>query len=423
MQNSPGPSKRADALGEWRARATHALTAFHAAFDLVPATVGITSARLTPEVRGTILLLYGLVVASAALRRWPPWARLALLLLCQYVVLGMDLYRLGIWGPVRLTLASGPAAALILVGVKAGLILGAVDLIALFTCYYATEMGWLPQQPPVPFVGGEWLVESAYLTTGLVPQLLLLAWFSHHLVHSIRRESEASLRLAREAEARERLEREVLETAERERQSIGRDLHDGVCQEITGLVLRCKTVQKLLERRSAPEAVMLGDTIRDLGEVMREVHGLSRRLTPGRLDGPDLASALDELVRSVRGRTELDLTFRSFGSPSALAPQAALQLYRIAQEALHNAIRHAGANRIEVVLHHDPTLTLLSVEDDGRGLPPGTDRGHGLGLRTMLWRASTMGGALALGPSAGGGTRVVCRVETRAAPIHSGASP
>jgi signal transduction histidine kinase len=411
-----------DAVAEWRARATNALTGFHAAFDLVPVLVGIASSRLTPEQRGTLPLLYGLVVAAAMLRRWPPWARLALLLLCQYIMLGMDLYRQGIWGPVRVTLVSGPAAMLILVGIKPGLILGAVNFIALLTCYYATELGWLPSRPPVPFAGGEWLLESAYLATGLVPQLLLLAWFSHHLVCSIRRECDASLRLAREAAARERLEREVLETAERERQSIGRDLHDGVCQDITGLVLRCKTVQKSLERRQAPEAIMLGDTIRDLGEVMREVHGVSRRLTPGRLDGPDLASALDELVRSVRVRTELDLTFRSVGSPTALAPQAALQLYRIAQEALHNAIRHAGANRIEVTLHHDPKLTLLSVEDDGRGLPPSTDRGHGLGLRTMLWRASTMGGALALGPRAGGGTRVVCRVETCLAPSNSGAS-
>ncbi len=247
-----------------------------------------------------------------------------------------------------------------------------------------------------------------------LPPLVLFTAFTQHLVTTIRRGNLTAARLRAEAADRERLESEVLEAGERESRRIGSELHDGVCQNLAGLLLRAKRTEKALEADGRPETAALRELVEGLGEAIGEAHGLSQHLSPGRLTDQDLAGAIGDLVRRTAEVAEATITFRSTGAGASGNPATTLHLYRIAQEAIANAVRHSNAVRIEVGLEQAPGATRLSIDDDGRGLPEDATGRDGLGLKTMRWRARMIGGDLAIGPRPGGGTRLECRVFAQA---------
>ncbi|HPQ72101.1 MAG TPA: ATP-binding protein [bacterium] len=319
------------------------------------------------------------------------------------------LERAGIFQNFRLALIGSPLVVMILVGIRYGLILGAVNIIFIIAAVWATHTGYLPQASP-PWTPEDFWGQSMFIVGSSVPQLFLLAWFSHHLATAIRREKVATARLRSDAVERERLENEVLEAGEKESLRIGHELHDGVCQDLTGLLIRSKRTQNKLAAQQLPEAEALAGIVLDLGNAIGEIHDLSKRLSPGLLTGRNLAGAIEALVRQSSEIADSTIQFRVDGRGPVPGEQATLHLFRIAQEALSNAIRHARAGRIEVLLSHAPTEILLRIDDDGQGLAPDAELRDGLGLKTMRWRAGKAGGALAVTHRPGGGTRVECRI-------------
>jgi signal transduction histidine kinase len=352
---------------------------------------------------------WGLTLAAAVLRRLPVPVRVWLLAGSVGLYAGAMLARGGVFLHFRPTLLSFPLVVVLLAGVRRGLAVGVAHVLFAVVAYRATEAGWLPQGPP-PWEQGEWILQAAGTVGAAVPPLLLLAWFSHHVTTTIRSEFLFAERLRAEAADRERLEGEVLEAGERESRRLGAELHDGVCQDLTGLLIRAKRTQKALAAGERPEAEALGAVVQGLGEAIGEIHDLSRRLSPGRLSGQELAGALADLVRRTAETAALALSFQATGERPPLDTAATLHLYRIAQEALSNAVRHARATHVAVRLSHDGSQTTLSVEDDGVGLPDDATTPRGLGLDTMRWRAAKAGGALTLVHPESGGLRVLCRV-------------
>jgi signal transduction histidine kinase len=193
-----------------------------------------------------------------------------------------------------------------------------------------------------------------------------------------------------------------------ERNRLARELHDNVTQRLFGVALAVESAETLLERDADAAAEELG-RVRELARgAMEELRAVVFELRPASLEAEGLATAL---------RKHVDVLRRVSGRPIELSvPGAsAAQVFRIAQEALQNALRHAEAEHIEVRLEGNGNGRLvLSVADDGRGFDPARRavRGRRLGLTSMEERAEELGGTLAIDSTVGGGTRV--RLEVAA---------
>lgn len=402
-----------DPIEQWRLKAMNAYTLAIAVVHgfLVLPTIWIVSIPSVLKVASLAGAL--LAFAAAALRRAPTFLRAVLLILSSWVWAGAMLYRAGVFHELRVVLLVFPLPMLFLVGVRTGLVLALVDFVLLVVALWATEMGLLPMAAP-PWFDGEWLFHAVAAVGVGAPIVLLLAWFHQHLVGTLRREQVAVERLQHEAAVRVLLEGELIEVGERERRRIGHDLHDGVCQDLTGILIRARRAQTRLQTGKDLESEVMEGIVESVGDAIREIHDLSRELSPGSLAGRDLVGALDDLVRRASGVSEAEVMFRSEGEYLSTDPSEVLQVYRIAQEAVANAMRHSGAGRIDVTLVCDAGCMTLRVEDDGCGLKSDGGPGQGLGLRTMAWRAERVGGFFATGPGTNGrGTSVECRIPAK----------
>ena len=230
---------------------------------------------------------------------------------------------------------------------------------------------------------------------------LLLTWFMGLV---LRRQvvllSELQL-LRSESETRAR-EVAVLQ----ERQRLSRELHDSVTQALYGIALYAEAGGRALaDGDTGPAAANL----REIGDTTQEALGEMRlllfELRPPVLQEQGLAAALRARLQAVESRAGLVTDFVSEGD-ERLAPDAEQELYRIAQEALNNVLKHAHAAKVRLRLHVADDGALMEVEDDGVGFEPSLDGTHGFGLRGMRERVERLHGTLQMDSSPGGGTRV-----------------
>jgi two-component system, LuxR family, sensor kinase FixL len=213
---------------------------------------------------------------------------------------------------------------------------------------------------------------------------------------------------------RRRLEKEILEAGERERQKIGQDLHDDLCQQLTGIACLARVLRQRLAARSAEEAGDAATILHLVQQAATCARNLSKGLQPVTLEADGLASALQDLCSRVESACGVPCRFR--GDSSALASADATvptHLYRIAQEALNNAIKHGNAHSISVDLISAGERLILAVEDDGVGIPE-VLAGDGLGLHTMDHRARIIGASLSVERGTAGGTTVTCSLRNAA---------
>jgi PAS domain S-box-containing protein len=204
------------------------------------------------------------------------------------------------------------------------------------------------------------------------------------------------------------LEREILEISNREQRRIGSDLHDGLGQELTGIALMLRGVASAVERGATPRVQHLEEVVKLVNGAIETTRTLARGLSPVALEGGGLVYALRSLTARAREMYGLDVRFRSRVVPRVTLDAAATgHLYRIAQESLTNAARHARATLVTVQLTVRGRRATLAVADNGRGLPGGAS--SGMGLKIMRYRAHMLGGELTIEPAASGeGTRVAC---------------
>jgi signal transduction histidine kinase len=221
-----------------------------------------------------------------------------------------------------------------------------------------------------------------------------------------------ALARAAEADARQRLEQEVLESSERERQRIAHDLHDDLGQQLTGIALLGRSLAERLASRDAPEA----SAARELTELIRRATGqsmaLARGLDPLTEHGAELPTALEALAQ----RGELMFSIRCYVSTSGeiprFGPTVSTHVYRIAQEALTNAVKHGQARQVQIALRATEGGVDLVVTDDGAGVANVSDVESGQGLRIMGYRARVIGATLSVEAREDGGTRVRCSIPS-----------
>jgi PAS domain S-box-containing protein len=206
---------------------------------------------------------------------------------------------------------------------------------------------------------------------------------------------------------REALQREVLEITAREQRHVGQELHDGVGQVLTGLGLMAQALAQLLPESAAEHRIALR-LIAGLDGVHQQVRELSRGLIPVHVECRGLAAALDDLAVRATEASGIPVTAECPDWVELPDHETATQLFRIAQEAVSNAVRHGRPRHIRLTLLSEPNGLRLRIRDDGIGMRGGPGRSEGLGLRIMRYRAGQVGGVLQIGPSHGGGTVVSC---------------
>ncbi len=223
---------------------------------------------------------------------------------------------------------------------------------------------------------------------------------------------QGATRLVAEREARERLQADLLASVEATQVGIGRELHDSVGSHLTGLSMVARGLVRRIERGAPVERAEAVDVADMVDEALRQVRRLSRGLTPSEMEPGGLPSALADLADSAVRMSEADVSFRAEGDPSALPSDVEGHLYRFAQEAVANALKHGQPSRITVALESEGGHVSLTVEDDGVGIDA-TAAAGGVGLRTMRHRADLVGGEFDVGPIETGGTRLRLTVPLR----------
>jgi PAS domain S-box-containing protein len=213
---------------------------------------------------------------------------------------------------------------------------------------------------------------------------------------------------AMEITGRKRLEEEVLQISDREQRRIGQDLHDGICQHLAGIELKSQALAQNLEKQGEGRAAPAEEIARHVRDVIVETRSLARGLCPFILESEGLMSALTELAANTQKLFGIRCQFVSDAPPASLSAAIAMHLYRIAQEAVTNAIKHGKAAAIEIQLSGQGDNLVLTISDNGTGFGASPENAPGMGLRIMQYRAGIIGATLLTQEQSGGGARIVC---------------
>lgn len=214
---------------------------------------------------------------------------------------------------------------------------------------------------------------------------------------------------------RRRLEQEVLNISEQEQQRIGQDLHDGICQQLAGIELMSQVLAQSLARKSKSHSTQAGNIAGHLLKVIAQTRMLAHGLCPVVLESEGLMSALQELAHATTQIFSVECSFRCDRPVPIHENATATHLYRIAQEAVANALKHGKARHIEIGLAAEANRVFLVVKDDGCGLPDPPLR-TGAGLRIMQYRAGMIGGSVVVQRGERQGTTVACSLHQSAPP-------
>lgn len=206
---------------------------------------------------------------------------------------------------------------------------------------------------------------------------------------------------------RKQLEESILGLSEKIRSEIGLELHDELGQQLTGIGFFGKMLENKLATRGMAEAADAARIVQSVADAIDQTRALARGLYPVELAENGLVDALEQLAHNTQAIFGIECTFKTLDPMITYKDETAIHLYRIAQEAISNAIKHGKASRIQVSLQPDEDGIHLSVSDNGIGLDRSTSSNpHSMGLRIMEYRASLIGATLNILRGAQGGTTI-----------------
>jgi signal transduction histidine kinase len=268
--------------------------------------------------------------------------------------------------------------------------------------------------PLVPIWNALILLAFYLVVVWLLARLRLL----HHNLEAQVRERTAAL--TEEMAERERLERELLEISEREQRRIGQDLHDGLCQHLTGATLAGQVLEEKLAALNLSEAADANKVVEIVEDGIKLSRRLAKGLYPVEMEADGLMLALEEFAATSSKLFKVSCRFECDLPVLFHDPATAGHLYRIAQEAVGNAIKHGRAMNILIRLDASEENTELSITDDGSGLPEPLPENRGMGLRIMAHRSAMIGGVFKVRRGENGGTLITCTINARPKPekIH-----
>jgi PAS domain S-box-containing protein len=229
--------------------------------------------------------------------------------------------------------------------------------------------------------------------------------------------------IARDITQHRLLEKEVLAISEREQQRLGQDLHDDLCQQLVGIEFLSKALEQQLAGKAAEQehhtpitfAAKAGEIAQLIRAAIGHTRVLARGLAPFGLQSDGLAKALAGLAARTSELFRIECAFDCAASPEIIDLSITTNLYRIAQEAVTNSIKHGKATRVKIALTKVVEGLRLSIEDNGSGFSSPRQLSTGMGLRIMQYRADMMAATFSLESSGQGGAVVVCSVPLGAA--------
>jgi signal transduction histidine kinase len=223
----------------------------------------------------------------------------------------------------------------------------------------------------------------------------------------------ANRKLENVIEERKRLENELLEIAENERRSIGFDLHDDLGQKLTGLSLMMKGLEQKLLTERHPSAEDAGKIHELISELIQHTHNLAHQFSSLDVEGDDLAVVLRGLAGNVKKMFPVECELVMKGSVPELPQHTTIQFYKIAQEAVSNAIKHGKATHVAIHLVKNGDKLFLAIQNDGLPFSVPAGKKNRMGLRIMNYRASTVDATLEVRPGEKGGTVVTCALPCK----------
>lgn len=229
----------------------------------------------------------------------------------------------------------------------------------------------------------------------------------------VRKLEKKTMDLENEIAERKSLERAVVEIEERERQRIGYELHDGLGQLLTAVLFKNRYLERKLEKTCVSGAEELAEISDLIHEAKEQVSCLAKGLSPVEMDSQGLMSALESLAVCTKKMFGVPCRFLYEKPVSVNNKTAIMQLYRIAQEAVTNAVKHAHPAGVEISLTRRYGHLTMIITDDGRGIPAGNGQARGMGLKIMRHRAGIINGIFDVRPNPGGGTVVECVFQDR----------
>jgi PAS domain S-box-containing protein len=222
---------------------------------------------------------------------------------------------------------------------------------------------------------------------------------------------EANLKLEKVIRERKRLEKEILEISGMEQRRIGQDLHDGLSQHLTGIAFLGKVLEQKLSKKGVLETAQISEIVNLVNQAIAQTRGLARGLYPVELELNGLMSALQELASNTTKFFQVPCFFECEKPILINHHDAATHLYRIAQEAVTNAVKHAKSKRIDLRLIEKDDNVIMQIKDEGIGFPRKLSQSKGMGLRIMAYRSEIIGAELDIKPVSGAGTTVTCTVS------------
>jgi signal transduction histidine kinase len=269
------------------------------------------------------------------------------------------------------------------------------------------------------------LANGAHFSSPLVPAWNAIILIAFYLVmvwlltalHSLQRELETRVQqrtaaLQQEIAVRERLERELLEISERGQRQVGHDLHDSLGQHLTATAFAGQVLNEQLESKSLPESAAARHLVKMVEEAIILTRTFARGLLPVEMEGEGLMDGFQDLARKTSERFTVSCEFDCREPVLLNDAENSTHLYRIAQEAITNAIKHGKAKHISIRLEKTNRVITLTITDDGVGLPENARNGQGLGLHIMAYRANLIGAIFDIGRLPGSGTCVTCKLPS-----------
>lgn len=416
MNSETTITREVDALLDaWRQRALTVLLRVFCAITLLPLLAVLVGRIIVVPwpLRAVCALLYLVVLIGALCPRVGLRSRAVALLGCVVVISAIQLFVGHLSGNGRITLLSLPFLTLALVGPRAGWLVAVASAVLFAAVPLALQSEWvLARVPgvtanePLSYWAIQWL-----LWVNIVAVLMtLLSRFERLQRRTMIAERMALRQLEVETADRLRLEEEIGRIAEEERRRLGAELHDGLCQHLTAALLNCSAMENQRPPAGAADAGGLTQLRVALEDAIGMAYDVAKGLCPVDMDREALLPALERLCQDMRTRHGIACRVQADRAFSIRNPEQALHLYRIAREAIVNAVKHARCTHIEITLEHAGTDLVLAITDDGRQTAPGVTPVPGLGLRIMGYRAKQLGGTLQITGTEEGGMQVTCRV-------------
>jgi two-component system sensor kinase FixL len=214
----------------------------------------------------------------------------------------------------------------------------------------------------------------------------------------------------RDITERKQLEKQVLDVSTDERRRIGHELHDGLGQYLAGIALKTKALEEMLASEQSKHAENARELVGLVSNAISQARNLARGLDPIEVETIGLAAALQNLCADTKKVFNVECEFVSSSQMTNVNSQTGLALYRIVQQAIHNACTHGRAMAIHVELALNNGDMVLVIRDDGRGFDAASKSFTGMGLRVMRYRARSVGGDLTVSSKRGEGAEVRCQV-------------